>query len=62
MESYYIIFIVIYFYFAARFAAQGMFKFASVYQLKYFLIVVFIPFAGYFIAVNLMNKKLELED
>ncbi len=62
MESYYIIFIVIYFYLAARFATQGMFRFASVYQLKYFLIVVLIPFAGYFIAINLMNKKLELED
>ncbi len=36
MESYYIIFIVIYFYLSARFAAQGMFKFATVYNLNIF--------------------------
>lgn len=62
MESYYIIFIVIYFYFATRFAVQCIFKYAGVYQFKYFLIVVLIPFAGYFIAINLLNKKLELQN
>lgn len=62
MENYYIIVIVFYFYFATRFAVQCIFKFAGVYQLKYFLIVVLIPFAGYFIAVNLLNKKLNITD
>jgi len=61
MEDYYIIAIVIYFYLAARFAVQCMFKFAGVYEFKYFLIVALIPFAGYFIAVNLLNKKAELQ-
>jgi len=61
MENYYIIFIVIYFYLATRFAVQCMFKFAGVYQFKFFLLVVLVPLAGYFIAVNLLNKKLELQ-
>jgi len=62
MEDYYIIFIVFYFYLVTRFAVQCIFKFAGVYQLKYFFIVVLIPFAGYFVAVNLLNKKLELQN
>ena len=61
MEDYYIVFIVFYFYFVTRFCVQCVFKFAGVYQLKYFLIVVLVPFVGYFIAVNLLNKKLDLQ-
>jgi hypothetical protein len=61
MENYYMIILVFYFYSVTRFAVQCVFKYAGVYQLKYFLIVALIPFAGYFIAVNLLNKKLELQ-
>ncbi|PJJ79856.1 hypothetical protein CLV57_2995 [Mucilaginibacter auburnensis] len=61
MASYYMFALVLYFYLITRFSVQSSFKFAGVYQLKYFLIVVLLPFAGYFIALNLLNKKLELE-
>jgi len=56
-----LLFGVLYFFLVVRFAVQCSFKYADVYHFKYFLLVALLPFAGYFIGINLLNRKLETE-
>lgn len=45
------------FYLVTRFSVQGSFKFSGAYKTKYLIITAFVPFAGYFIAINLVKRK-----
>jgi hypothetical protein len=54
--------IALYLYSLVRFAVKSSFKFSDVYRVKYFLLVIFIPFAGYFIAINALAKRQALTD
>jgi len=44
-------------YLVIRFAVKCSFRFTDAYQFKYILIAAFVPFAGYFIAINLVKRK-----
>jgi hypothetical protein len=49
---------IVHVYLLTRFAVQCCFKYADVYSFKYILLVLLVPVAGYFVAINQLEKQL----
>ncbi|SMD12860.1 hypothetical protein [Pedobacter nyackensis] len=54
--------IMLHFYLSIRFAFRASFKYAEVYSFYYTILVILLPFAGYFIAMRRLKKEQDALD
>jgi hypothetical protein len=54
--------VILHFYLSIRFAVRASFKYAEVYSFYYTILVVLLPFVGYFIAMRKLRKEQDALD